>query len=204
MNSSLSTVLNSKYFLFKFKKKNYNFFKSFLDRLDDVCDKTFLPSTDDILHSRKMTTGIHEITFNVKIPKYLGGGSQEFRMFDVGGQRDQRCKWMQVFDGIEAILFIMSCGDFDQTLREDTKKNRLAEAIELFSLVWHNRFLMNSGLIVFLNKQDILKEKVTAGKSIGDYFPAYKSFVSKDSKQSDEVSKTKMFIQSQLEVCVSI
>lgn len=51
-----------------------------------VAHSEYIPTTDDILHSRKMTTGIHQISFSVKIPKTMGGGNQEFRMFDVVGK----------------------------------------------------------------------------------------------------------------------
>lgn len=130
----------------------------------------------------------------------MGGGEQEFRMFDVGGQRDQRNKWLQVFEGIQAVLFIISCADFDQTLREDVTENRLTESIRLFSLVYHNRFLMTSGLIVFLNKQDILEEKINMGKSIGNYFPDYQNFriTPRDGNVFDELIRTRCFIRQKL------
>jgi guanine nucleotide-binding protein subunit alpha len=38
------------------------------------------------------------------------------------------------------------------------------------------RFLQAAGVIVFLNKQDMLKEKVESGKSIAPYFPEYKKY----------------------------
>ena len=38
------------------------------------------------------------------------------------------------------------------------------------------RFLRKSGFIVFLNKQDILKEKIRNGRKLGDYFPAFHDF----------------------------
>jgi len=38
------------------------------------------------------------------------------------------------------------------------------------------RFLQDAGVIVFLNKQDLLKEKVESGKSIGLYFPEYNEY----------------------------
>ena len=123
-------------------------------------------------------------------------------MFDMGGQRDQRAKWMQVFVGIQAVLFVISCSDYDQTLREDPTKNRLEEAIALFSGVWHNRFLSESGVIVFLNKQDIMEQKVYRGKSIGKYFADYKNFQlpTKYGIDIDECTKTKHFIRSKLVV----
>jgi len=38
------------------------------------------------------------------------------------------------------------------------------------------RFLQNAGVIMFLNKQDMLKEKVESGKSIARYFPEYNNY----------------------------
>lgn len=96
-------------------------------------------------------------------------------MFDVGGQREERTKWIHVFEGIEALLFVISCCDFDQTLREDNTTNRLSESISLFQRVWHNGFLTSAGLICFLNKQDLLEEKIRNGHSAVN-FPGYSEF----------------------------
>jgi hypothetical protein len=38
------------------------------------------------------------------------------------------------------------------------------------------RFLQDAGVILFLNKQDMLKEKVESGKSIAPYFPEYNKY----------------------------
>lgn len=174
--------------------------KYFLDKFEAIARPTYVPSTEDILHSRKVTTGIQQIDFTVKIPKSMGGGLQNFRMFDVGGQRDQRNKWIQVFEGIEAVLFVISCGDFDQTLREDHTQNRLTEALRLFTGVWHNRFLASAGIIVFLNKQDIMERKIRAGKTIGQYFPDYEEFkrLQKEGNFFDECDWTKHYIKQKL------
>ena len=55
-----------------------------------------MPSDEDILHCRKTTTTIQKIEFQMKVPIKYGGGYQEFWMFDVGGQRGERKKWIQV------------------------------------------------------------------------------------------------------------
>lgn len=61
-------------------------------------------------------------------------------MYDVGGQQGERRKWIQVFDSVTAILFLIDASSFDMTLREDTKKNRLLEAMETFDQVYNSRW----------------------------------------------------------------
>ncbi|XP_013113950.1 guanine nucleotide-binding protein G(f) subunit alpha [Stomoxys calcitrans] len=174
--------------------------KYFLDNFERISQDNYIPTTEDILHSRKVTTGIHNISFRVPIPDYLGGGEQVFHMWDVGGQRNQRNKWIQVFDGIHAVLFLISCSDFDQSLLEDASQNRLQEALNLFRSVWQNRFLAAAGFIVFLNKQDIMERKIASGKHIVDYFPEFEEFCNSPQAEScfDECDWTKKFIKQKL------
>ena len=40
-------------------------------------------------------------------------------MFDVGGQRDERRKWIQVFNDVTAIIFVVACSSYNMVLRED-------------------------------------------------------------------------------------
>ena len=42
-----------------------------------------------------------------------------FRMFDVGGQRSERKKWIHCFEGVTAIIFIVAMSEYDMTLAED-------------------------------------------------------------------------------------
>ncbi|KAM6940025.1 guanine nucleotide-binding protein subunit alpha-12a isoform 2-T2 [Xenentodon cancila] len=81
--------------------------KYFLDNLDRIGQLSYIPSRQDILFARKATKGIVEHDFVIKkIP---------FKMVDVGGQRSQRQKWFQCFDGITSILFMVSSSEYDQT-----------------------------------------------------------------------------------------
>lgn len=88
-----------------------------------------------------ITTAISKIEFEVPVPKKFGGGFAEFWMYDVGGQRGQRKKWIQVFDGILAILFLIAASDFDQTMREDCTTNRLKESLDVFKGVLRSRLV---------------------------------------------------------------
>jgi len=60
-------------------------------------------------------------------------------MFDVGGQRDERRKWIQCFNDVTAIIFVAASSSYNLVLREDTSQNRVQESIELFSSLWTNR-----------------------------------------------------------------
>ncbi|XP_076330383.1 guanine nucleotide-binding protein G(s) subunit alpha-like isoform X2 [Tachypleus tridentatus] len=150
--------------------------KHFLDKVDEIRSPDYKPSDQDILCCRKKTCDIQKIEFEVEIPKKYGGGSQLFWMFDVGGQRGERRKWIQVFDGITAILFLISSSGFNLKVREDPDKNQLMESIELFQDVWSSRFLRECGFILFFNKQDLLKEKIASGTKIVEYFPEFNTY----------------------------
>ncbi|XP_063041320.1 guanine nucleotide-binding protein subunit alpha-12a [Engraulis encrasicolus] len=139
--------------------------KYFLDNLDRIGELSYVPSRQDILLARKATKGIVEHDFVIKkIP---------FKMVDVGGQRSQRQKWFQCFDGITSILFMVSSSEYDQVLMEDRRTNRLVESMNIFETIVNNKLFSNVSIILFLNKMDLLVEKV--GKvNIQKHFPDYR------------------------------
>ncbi|AWP05278.1 putative guanine nucleotide-binding protein subunit alpha-12 [Scophthalmus maximus] len=126
--------------------------KYFLDNLDRIGQLSYSPSKQDILFARKATKGIVEHDFVIKkIP---------FKMVDVGGQRSQRQKWFQCFDGITSILFMVSSSEYDQVLMEDRRTNRLVESMNIFETIVNNKLFLNVSIILFLNKTDLLVEKI--------------------------------------------
>src|SRR5699024_5293814 len=136
----------------------------------------YIPTTQDILFCRIKTTSISEIEFTTPVPKKYGGGSANFLVYDVGGQRGERRKWIQVFDVINDTLFIIEASDFDQNLRDDETKDRLEEALSVFKDMCRSRFLQKAGMIVFLNKQDLFQRKLEQGRKLEKYFPEYANF----------------------------
>jgi guanine nucleotide-binding protein subunit alpha len=43
-------------------------------------------------------------------------------MFDVGGQRSERRKWIHCFDAVSSIIFCVALSEYDQVLLEETKQ----------------------------------------------------------------------------------
>jgi len=52
-----------------------------------------------------------------------------YRMFDVGGQRSERKKWIHCFEGVTAIIFIVALSEYDLTLAEDQEMVRQCKTI---------------------------------------------------------------------------
>ena len=62
-------------------------------------------------------------------------------------------------------------------LWEDETQNRLRESLVLFKSIWNNRWLKTISVILFLNKQDLLAEKIKTGRhKLEDYFPEFEGY----------------------------
>ena len=94
-------------------------------------------------------------------------------MVDVGGQRSERKKWLKYFHGIEAVLFIVAMSEYDQYTPEDSKVNRMHESLKVFGQICVNKWLLESALLLFLNKKDVFEEKIVYS-SLRQCFPEYK------------------------------
>ncbi|CAG2062775.1 unnamed protein product, partial [Timema podura] len=58
-------------------------------------------------------------------------------------------------------------------------------------------FLLDAGFIIFLNKQDLLREKIQSGKQVNKYFPDYEHYQldKKEGNPFDEYTRAKCFIR---------
>ena len=51
----------------------------------------------------------------------------DFEMYDVGGQRSERRKWIDCFDNVDAVIFVAALSEYDQTLAEAKRTNRIVD-----------------------------------------------------------------------------
>ncbi len=77
--------------------------------LDRFFQPSYVPSEEDITQSYSRTIGISETT--------LCG--RNMLVVDVGGQRNERKKWILCFHYVTSIVCVASLGGYDQCLIED-------------------------------------------------------------------------------------
>uniref|UniRef100_A0A7I4YV97 Guanine nucleotide-binding protein subunit alpha n=1 Tax=Haemonchus contortus TaxID=6289 RepID=A0A7I4YV97_HAECO len=138
--------------------------KYFLDSCSRISEAGYRPSEQDILYSRVATTGVVEVKFKIK--------ELDFRVFDVGGQRSERRKWIHCFDNVESIIFITAISEYDQVLFEDETTNRMIESMQLFNSICNSTWFLATAMILFLNKKDLFMEKIKR-VNITTAFPDY-------------------------------
>lgn len=135
----------------------------------------YVPDESDVLRARTKTTGISETRFNM--------GQLNIHMFDVGGQRSERKKWIHCeslrltrltvgFEAVTSIIFCVALSEYDQVLLEENGQNRMQESLVLFESVINSRWFLRTSVILFLNKIDVFKQKLPKVPLV-NYFPEY-------------------------------
>ncbi|KAI7869320.1 small G-protein GPA3 [Spinellus fusiger] len=154
----------------------------FLGQVARITHTDYLPDEKDVLYARLKTTGIIENHFRM--------GRLNLHVFDVGGQRSERKKWIHCFEAVTSIIFCVALSEYDQVLQEESRqvkfgvqnvllsegfhvqKNRMMESLVLFESVINSRWFVRTSVILFLNKMDLFREKFTR-VPLEHYFPDY-------------------------------
>ncbi|GBG34906.1 Guanine nucleotide-binding protein subunit alpha [Hondaea fermentalgiana] len=113
---------------------------------------SWIPSIADAIRARVRTSGIVEEQFDID--------GFNFVLIDVGGQRNERRKWIHCFQQVTAVIFVAAISEYDQMLFEARDKNRLEEALELFDSICNSEWFERTNLVLFLNKSDIFRYKL--------------------------------------------
>lgn len=148
----------------------------YFDNVAKFQDPHYMCSNRDIIMGRIKTTGITENTFHIK--------NVTLKVLDAGGQRSERKKWIHFFLDINAIIFVFAVLEYDQTLYEDARVNRIDESLALFESLCSAPWFRNTPFILFLNKVDLLEKKLKHSP-FTRYFPDY----GKDPLDTNEVLK---------------
>jgi len=126
--------------------------KYFWERSKEILKPDYIPTEQDVLRARVRTTGIVQQNFQI--------GTSRYTMFDVGGQRNERRKWIHCFDNVTAVIFVTAISEYDQVLYEDENTNRMDEALTLFDQICNHPSFSKTSMILFLNKRDLFEAKL--------------------------------------------
>jgi len=107
---------------------------------------------------------------------------------DVGGQRNERKKWIHCFANVTAIVFVVSLNEYDQKLEDDESVNRMHESLTLFGEIINNQWFQNTSIILFLNKKDLFEVKIKK-VDLRVCFPEYKG--------DNDLDKSAQYIEKQ-------
>eukprot|EP01083_Nonionella_stella_P230291 814219_1 len=101
-DSTLRKSINSMKFKHKILEETTVYFFNELQRIKQP---NYIPNDLDYLYLRHRTTGIVQRHFTINYKR--------FHIFDVGGQVSERKKWINCFDNVTALLFVVSLSCFN-------------------------------------------------------------------------------------------
>ncbi|MQM21503.1 hypothetical protein Taro_054545 [Colocasia esculenta] len=87
----------------------------FMKSLHRVSDVNYIPTKEDVLYARVRTTGVAEIQFSPLGESKKSG--EVYRLFDVGGQKNERRKWIHLFEGVTAVIFCAAISESTDSIR---------------------------------------------------------------------------------------
>ncbi|KAF9067670.1 G-protein alpha subunit-domain-containing protein, partial [Rhodocollybia butyracea] len=140
----------------------------FLDALPQILTKDYLPSDADISRCYTVTTGVHPVNFEID-------GSQPFTLFDFGGRRSERRKWlwMDCFRNAGMVIFVASLDAYNEVLLEDPTTNRMQDSLALFQSIVNSSWFIDVPVVLFLNKSDLFSQKISHSPLPEEHFPDY-------------------------------
>eukprot|EP00475_Leptophrys_vorax_P006813 TRINITY_DN14258_c0_g1_i1.p1 TRINITY_DN14258_c0_g1~~TRINITY_DN14258_c0_g1_i1.p1 ORF type:complete len:351 (-),score=93.44 TRINITY_DN14258_c0_g1_i1:7-1059(-) len=136
----------------------------YLNKIDQIAREDYLPSVPDILRARVRTTGLLEL--RCELP-----GSR-IMVCDVGGERNERKKWIHCFDDVDVVIYPCAISEYNRTLFEDEKTNRIAEHVDVFQELVNSKLLEKALFILLFTKRDIY-EKNFDKNVLKANFPAF-------------------------------
>lgn len=157
---------------------DYFFTKS---KIEAIFDVNYEPTLEDALKSRSRTMGSNHADIVIR--------ETTFKVFDAGGQRSERRKWIQMFDGVTVVLFVAALNHYGCVIFEDESKNAMVESLELFDGICNSKWFRMSRMVLFLNKKDMFEQRLREGVSLSVCFgDAWKGpdYVKQEDKKDDD------------------
>jgi guanine nucleotide-binding protein G(i) subunit alpha len=120
----------------------------YMNQLVPICDGTLKITTDMVLSCFTRTTGINENTFKYE--------NAIIDIFDVGGRRSERKKWIHCFEGTKYMIVTVSLTEYCEVLAEDDTVNSMDESLKLFSDIVNSEWFIDVPILLLFTKKDLL------------------------------------------------
>jgi len=156
----------------------------FLSKMAELTRKNYVPSFEDILRSRKKTVGVADQIFEIR--------GKKLKVVDVGGQKNERRKWINFFANVDAVVYVSSLSEYDQLTYENNTTPRLIDSINVFKTFYETKDMSAVPVYLVLNKLDVMTEKCQTGQRKMSQF--HRDFTGNDSSVEDY----KQFIKNKI------
>jgi hypothetical protein len=145
--------------------KIFEGFEYFIKKFDELKPSEYSPTIQDILNCKKPNDNINEIIYKEEV-KIKGNDIflQEIEIIDISIYKENKEKWIKIFNNTNVIGFIISLNEYDNP--ELFQNN-----FKLFELINIDIF-KSLTIICFLNKIDLFQEKIKK-KPLKNYFSEY-------------------------------
>jgi len=130
--------------------------KLFVQQINEISAPDYVPTMEHILNARLRTTAVMKEEYKID--------DLVFEIYDAGGQRSERKKWLPNFCGVDAVIFVAALSEYDQKLAEAIVVNRMGETLNLFKSICNHHAFTDSPILLFLNKKDLFLEKLEISK----------------------------------------
>merc|ERR1712176_1525829 len=158
----------------------------FWENLSRIARSDYVPTRQDIINVRFRSTGILE--------KSLTIDNLHFNIFDLGGQKSERRKWIKCFGGVDAVVFVVSLSCYNEVMFEDGSTTKMDDAMQLFGDTLNHKEFTNTPIILLLNKTDLFAKKIKDLPITID--PLFCDF---DGNNAQDFGQTTAFIQKMFE-----
>ncbi|TGJ81406.1 hypothetical protein E0Z10_g7353 [Xylaria hypoxylon] len=129
---------------------NAEYYIENINRLAEQAVHRSAPTDRDLLRTQVTTTGIHQTTLT-----YQGS---RFCVYDVGGERSERKKWIHTFEDVSVVIFPVDTTGYERSLREDEDSDRMLEQFILFEYISNSHWFTKSNFIIIFTKIDLLEK----------------------------------------------
>ena len=153
-------------FMLSLRNSDFDDLIYFLDRrLNELYPPyQYDPNWVDLLHRRQKTVGFYHLNYVEDAISEEGmRETRNYIFIDTAGQRSERKKWSICYPNTFTLFYFVSLADINLTLYESNVENRLLDSLHLFEHVCQEPDLIQTPIVLFFTKTDILKRKIKNG-----------------------------------------